>query len=180
MDSGILDDTLENYKKIFDFDKLTLENMDTATKNVIFQSIVSFTSSFYADDLTGESLFGLNIAQTKSSISYKEILDSVNSQANLIPVSKQDATAEQKEVDSWLETANKLNAQSNYAYWKSTDVPKSVYRYIQLQVDSYISKTTGETLGALVGYKGMNLKVNSEYFNVERNSLKNTYTLAAA
>ena len=75
--------------------------------------------------------------------SYQEILDSVNSQANLIPVSKQDATAEQKEVDSWLETANKLNVQSNYAYWKSTDVPKSVYRYIQLQVDSYISKTTG-------------------------------------
>ena len=62
MDSGILDDTVENYKKIFDFDKLTLENMDTATKNVIFQSIVSFTSTFYADDLTGESLFGLNIA----------------------------------------------------------------------------------------------------------------------
>ena len=62
--------------------------MDKDTKDIIFQTIVSFASEFYADDLTGKSLFGLNIAQTKSKVSYKELLDSVDSKANIIPVSK--------------------------------------------------------------------------------------------
>ena len=154
-----------------------MENMDEETKDIIFQTIVSFASEFYADDLTGKSLFGLNIEETKSELSYKELLDSVDSKANIIPVSKQDDNDEKKEVDSWLKIAKKLNQKAKYKYWKKTDTPKSVFRYIRLEVDKYISKIDGKQLGTLVSYEGIHIKVSSKYFNVEKNTLKNTLTL---
>ena len=89
-DQGLLTAVLQNYVDTFHLDpNKTLANIDQDTKDSLFFTIISFTDTIYADDLTGASLFGKKIADAKSKyVTYQSILDHPVSEANIIPVCK--------------------------------------------------------------------------------------------
>lgn len=88
-DTDILNRSFSRYLIIFDLPDITIDQADAATKDILFQVIISYTEKFYYDDTTGLTLFDKNIADFKDKVNYNDLLTAELSKANIIPVRRQ-------------------------------------------------------------------------------------------
>lgn len=88
-DTDIVNRSFSRYLTIFDLPEITIDQADAATKDILFQVIISYTEKFYYDDTTGLTLFNKNIADFKDKVNYNDLLTAELSKANIIPVRRQ-------------------------------------------------------------------------------------------
>ena len=79
-------------------------------------------------------------------------------------------------IEAWLKIAKDQNEKENFKYWKKDESPTPKFRYIRLQVVKYTNQQ-GKEQGTLSSFEGISLKLNGQFFNAERDILKNTVTL---
>lgn len=92
--------------------------MDQETKCTILHSILSFVDEFYYDDETGKTFFGCDIADTKSNVTYVQLLEqTLLTKANVIPVRNKEDADEEEAIYEWVGIATAQNQKENCQFW---------------------------------------------------------------
>ncbi len=70
---------------------MEMSNIDENIKSIVFTAVISFAEDFFYDDLTGQTLFGKSIKDSKTTPNYGDLLNQdLESKSNIVPVWKSD------------------------------------------------------------------------------------------